>query len=167
MSKDKEVKDKKALLLEMYSNKYNKAYLKLSKFENNEMFFNDVLYTNISMQEKYSTRDMRNIFIVNTCEKNKALAFDKNLPAEIDMMQYYYNFDDVAENFFENNEIFKSKEQLKAFSKTFLSRFFHDFSEHSFFDKIVLNTLIKSKLMIRYDSAEEPIENTFRAFNFY
>ena len=166
MSKDKE-KNKMQMTLEFYAEKYNKAYFKLAKFEENDMFFNDVLYTNINMQDKYTSRDVRNIFITNTFDKNKAIAFDKNLPDEIDLTQYYYNFEDLSDNYFEKNEIFKNKEQLKNFSKTFLSRFFHDMSEYSFFDKIVLNTLIKSKLMIRHDSAEEPIENVFKAFNFY
>jgi hypothetical protein len=154
-------------LINLYQDKYSKAYFKLAKFENNDLFFADILYTNMSVQDKYTGRDVRNIFFVNTYEKNKAIAFDKSLPREVNLWEYYYNFENLPENYFVDNDIFSNIEQIKGFSKSFLTRFFQSVDEYTFFDKMVINTLIKAKILVRHDSAEESIENTFQAFNFF
>lgn len=163
-TKDKE-KDKIKELVNLYQEKYAKAYFKIAKHVDNDMLFHDILFTNMNMPESYNDIDVRNIFLLNTYDKNKLIAYDKNLPDEINLYEYYYNFENLSENFFENNEIFANADQIKGFTRGFLSKFFQN-RGYNFFDKIVINTLIKSKILIRHDSAQEHIENTFMAFNF-
>lgn len=160
-------KEKPDFDIQKYEEYYNKAFLKITKSKNDGLEFQDILGALIVSQESYSnkTRDIRNIFFTNSLNKAGIIHFDKGLPEKIKLWEYYTILSDPDEKYFENNEIFKDHDQLKRFFVAFINRFFKGgVEEYSFFDKIIFNTLIKSKMIKRYDSSFEDIETTAKAF---
>lgn len=169
MAKDKDVKSSIDITNEKCVDFYNKAYLKLEKMSENEMDFEGILSALIVTQEQYSSsaRNTRNIFFVNSLHKSGLIYFDKGLPERVNIWEYYCILSKPSEEEFEknNNGIFKNFDQMKKFYISFMNRFFKNgIEEYSFFDKIVFNTLIKSRLIVRYDSSLEDINTTAKAF---
>ena len=164
--KDKEKED---INVAKYDEFFNKAYLKIDKLNNEELDFQDMLFASMVAQDNYSNRarDIRNIFITNSLNRAGYLKFDDGLPDRIKIWEYYTSMNFNGDKFFEDDalEIFKDKKQLKVFYIAFINRFFKGgVEEYSFFDKMVFNTLIKAKLLIRYDSSLEDILTTAKSF---
>ena len=162
-------KDKEDINVTKYDEFYNKAYLKIDKLNNDELDFQDMLFASVVAQDNYSnrSRDIRNIFIANSLNRGGHLKFDNGLPDKIKIWEYYTAMNFEGDKFFEEDEmhLFKDKNQLKIFYISFINRFFKGgVEEYSFFDKIVFNTLIKTKLLIRYDSSLEDILTTAKSF---
>lgn len=168
MAKNKENKSEIELTVERSTDFYNKAYLKLGKMSENEMDFEGILSALIVTQEQYSSRarDIRNLFFINSLNKNGLIFFDKGLPESINIWEYYCVMEKPSIEFEKDTDgIFKNFDQMKKFYISFMNRFFKNgIDEYSFFDKIIFNTLIKSKLIIRYDASLEDITTTAKAF---
>ena len=151
-------------LFAMYHETYQFAYIKFSDIpEDSDIPVLEFLHTNVVVQDKisYSSladgRDIRNVFVINTLHRNGLIGFDKNLPEYVSIWEYFMNFKPTE------NGLFKSKDQIKHFTTTFLTRIFNGpMKEYSFFDKIIFNTLIKSKILIRHDSSNECVDSVFR-----
>lgn len=166
---EKKAESKADKTIRDYIEHYNNAYLKLNSttVANDEMQINGILNNLILAQENYSSRsrDLRNIFFINSLKRSNMIGFDKSLPEKVEIYEYYMPFKNPTEAYYENNEIFQNAEQMKLIYSSFIMRFLKGgIEEHSFFDKIIMNTLIKAKILIRYDSSMEDITTTAKAF---
>lgn len=152
-----------------YAERYSHAYINFSKIteKHDELAFMDIIGSLFVIQENYShrSRDTRNMFFVNSLEKAGLLEFDKGLPEDIKIFQYYTVLENQTEDEIEKNGIFVNSDQMKKFYMAFINRLFKSgIDEQAFFDKIAFNTLIKAKLLIRCDSASEDLKTLFKGF---
>lgn len=158
--------------------KYRNAYmvfsntpLTLIKEENKdhcEHLFDEMLKAIVLVQGEDSylnrgAKDTKNLFLLNSLDKGNMLKYDKQLPEQLFLWEYTWNFKFPDDSFFENNEIFVNKETYKNFLILFLNRFFQRSIEEevTMVDRVVVNTLIKLNVIQRVDPANEEIKSTF------
>lgn len=146
-----------------YIARYNKSFLNLSKLPQNDLQLIDIIAGLFLIQENYNSksRNIRNMFFFNSLIKANLVEEDSGLPENIKIWEYHVVFDALSEEDVKKLNIFTDYTQWKIFHATTCNRMFKAGIDENitFYDKVILNTLIKAKILIRCDSSSESVES--------